>query len=370
MRSSLAVAMVMVVGGGCATLSQKMPVERPAAAVAFAIDGVGIYPKTINVSQGEQTALVYALTQPARVTVEWVDEQGRVVRAMDAGEQPAGTHQEMWDGRAADGQLISLGVYRYVIRAQTAQGESVVYDPSRETGGEEMEPRAFVYDPSTGQFRWVMPTAGYARLRVGLQGFPHLRTLLDWEPLEGGEQQLVWDGLDASGLVIAHDHPQLSITLSAFAMPQNTLIVHGHSVSERSGVATDAPARYLPLSAQGTYLHARHPRAVCHELPVRVEFPSATRFDEQHRPILAGVVPVRVLVDEPDRAHLMNEGFELALYEDLTFLTEDEQGVQPFTYLWNVAALSPGVHLLTVNILSYTDHYGVVTQPVRIEPSS
>jgi hypothetical protein len=211
-----------------------------------------------------------------------------------------------------------------------------------------------------------MPKAGRARLRVGLQGFPHLRTLLDWEPLEAGPQSVVWDGRDASGFVQLTDHPNLTVKLALFALADHTIIVQG--APDRDAGRPQGPAEYPPERAPApAYLHAQHPRPACREARLAVEFPEGTRRDEQGRPVLNGTVPVRVVLDPRDAPHLVNHRFEVALYEDLTFLFEEEESANPFTFLWDTSQLPAGVHLLTVNVLSYDDHYGVVTQPVMIE---
>ena len=35
--------------------------------------------------------------------------------------------------------------------------------------------------------------------------------------------------------------------------------------------------------------------------------------------------------------------------------------------VWHRNLLPPGTHLLTVNLLTYDDHYGVATVPVTVE---
>lgn len=370
MRPGLAVVMTALVAevasAGCAmTRAAQAPAAGAAArATTPVITGVGVEPKTLHPGGG--VTIRYTLTQPATAHIDLVDEDGRVVRRLDAGRQGAGAQTLPWDGRTDEGTPVSGGVYRYIIHALDGAGHHAVHDPSPDHGGEELVPRDFTFDPLTGRMQWLMPRAGRARLRIGIQGFPHLRTLLDWEPLEAGRHELVWDGRDASGLIQAQTHPDLLVKLSAFALPDHTVIVHGEPASdapERAG-----PVAYPPTQHSGAaYLHARHPRAVCHEARLSVEFPRGTRTDAQGRPRLSGTVPVRVVLDPHDAPHLVNQRFEVALYEDLTFLFEEEESVNPFTFLWETGRLTPGEHLLTVNILSYDDHYGVLTQPVVIE---
>lgn len=360
MRSGVAVSMgvlwIGLISSGCATAGR---VKAP-----LAITQVGVEPKTLDPREHGQVKIRCSLTSPAAVFIDLIDEEGQVIRRIEAGPQPVGLLATQWDGRTAEGQAVPRGVYRYVIHAQDASGRQEIYNPS-ETGGEELQPRGFVFDQKTGVFRWIMPKAGRARLRVGMEGFPHLRTLLDWEPMEAGEQTFFWDGLDDSGLMNIKGHPNLSIKLSAFALPHNTIIVRG---DPSLTVPLGQVSPYLPIqnSNKTAYFHAQHPPAVCHEIRLHIEFPGNQLYDPKGRPVLRGVVPIRVTLDERDAPHLVSRRFEVAIFEDLTFLSEEEDGSTPFTYLWDTTHLPLGEYLLTVNVLSYDDHYGVETKGVVI----
>ena len=359
---------VLFVLSGCATVPRLPQAATTLAQEPLPIAHVGVQPKTLEVDRGSMATIRYELAHPATVSIDVVDEEGRVTRRLEAGRQSSGRHQVTWDGYATDSQLVSSGVYRYVIRAQDAEGQSVVYDPSIEMGGEELIPREFTFDHETRTFRWVMPKAGYARIRIGIEGFPHLRTLFDWQPLEGGEQTMEWNGLDASGLIHLADHPKLAITLHAFALPPNAIIVHNPHQAERGELRmTNDRSPSSSDNSRRQYLHARHPRAICHEPRLHIEFPDAPVYDHEGRAILSGRVPVRVVIDPDDAVHLVNSRFEIAIFEDLTVLFEEEDGSNPFTFMWDTSRLKPGPHLLIVNILGYDDHCGVATQPVMIE---
>ena len=358
LMSSIVIAGCAMTPTGRASRSLAMP-----SAIPPAITSVGVDPKTLH--PGGQVTIRYELSQPANVRIDLVDDEGRVVRQLAAGRQIAGPQQIIWDGRADDGTAAPGGVYRYVIRAQNAEGHDTVYDPSRDTGGEELQPRDFTFDRAAGTLQWLMPRAGFARLRIGIEGFPHLRTLLDWEPMEAGRQSMVWDGSDQSGLLNVKDHPNLSIKLTLFAMPDNTVIVRGPRATTRS---SQSPT-YPPLTKRepAAYFHARHPRAVCHEVGFTIDFPEATQRNVDGHPIVAGQIPVRVILNERDASYLVNQRFEVVVYEGLTILFEAEEGTSPFNFLWDTSHLPPGLIVMTVNILSYDDHYGVATVPVVIE---
>lgn len=70
-----------------------------------------------------QTAVAGAVDNPAsgaNVTVQVADINGRLLRSIPLGAQPAGLVNFEWDGRAADGTLLTPG--SYVMSAQASSG--------------------------------------------------------------------------------------------------------------------------------------------------------------------------------------------------------------------------------------------------------
>ena len=107
-----------------------------------------IYPKPVRLGEVKQTALLanfpnplnpetwipYQLAEAARVQIKIYDGLGRLVRAIDLGDKPAGSYfsQEKaayWDGRNDMGEAVSSGVYFYTLAAgeyRTTRRMSVV----------------------------------------------------------------------------------------------------------------------------------------------------------------------------------------------------------------------------------------------------
>jgi hypothetical protein len=84
-------------------------------------------------------------------------------------------------------------------------------------------------------------------------------------------------------------------------------------------------------------------------------------------PVLSGRVPVRVTLHKDDKWWVVDERFEVMFYVDTVFMYEEEDGTSPFTYTWDTETLTEGSHILTVNILSYNDHLGVVSRKVIVK---
>jgi len=77
-----------------------------------------LYPNPANA----EVALETELPQPARLVVDIMDLQGRVVRGLYAGERPAGGLRLLWD--AADDRGVRVAPGTYLVRMATPWGSS------------------------------------------------------------------------------------------------------------------------------------------------------------------------------------------------------------------------------------------------------
>lgn len=341
---------VLVLQGGCATAP-----KREERSEALSTRKVGVAPKSFWPEKGETVVIRWTQTQEAKITLEIHREDGALMRHFET-LSPAGDHTFRWDGKDEEGTPVPAGVYLYSLRSQGENGRETVYDPSLTMGGEELKIERFTFDKEKRQFDFILPRAGRARLRIGLTPFMHLRTLLNWEPMEAGSHTLIWDGLDASNWIRAVDHPNLSVNLAAFALPDNAIIARG--THEESSTFPGAANRRPPKS--GLYLHALHDPAQCRDIFLQVEFPGSEENDEG-LPILDGKTIVRTRLEEKDKNFMVNQRFEIIFSVDTVLLFEEEEGQDPFNFEWDTTGLAPGEHLLTVNLIGYDDHYGVKT---------
>ena len=60
-----------------------------------------------------RTNFRFTITRPGHVELRVYDVQGRAVRALDAGDRSAGTHELPWLGRDEHGQAVASGLYFY-----------------------------------------------------------------------------------------------------------------------------------------------------------------------------------------------------------------------------------------------------------------
>src|SRR5262249_46551466 len=59
------------------------------------------------------TQIAYTLARTARAVIEITDVAGKIVSRIDKGNQPAGAHDTIWNGRDERGVPVASGVYFY-----------------------------------------------------------------------------------------------------------------------------------------------------------------------------------------------------------------------------------------------------------------
>lgn len=365
MRPWVTLLLVATTVCGCATAIRQGGTPKlatqPSAGIHMIVTRVGVEPKQFNPTNGEQAIIRFTLEQPATVTLRIYDEEDGLVKVIRAaGRQAAGAHSMSWDGRDEAGTVIPDGVYVYTLSALDDANRLSLFDPADDTAGERIKPEGGEIDRARHVIGYELPRAARVRIRIGIpDGGPHLRTLVDWQPRQAGHHEEPWDGLDASGTMNLLEHPKTNIGIRAFSLPDNSIIAEGQptaaSVHDAEGANRERRAHRHPSA--GTYLHALHPRAMCREPQLTVELPEKVH----------GRIPIRIRLAPRDRASVLQRRYEVVLFIDTNFFLEEEEGYDPFTYLFDPSTISKGDHLLTVNLLSFDDHVGVVTIPLVVE---
>ena len=73
---------------------------------------LGNYPNPFN----PETWICYDLANPTQTAISIHNTSGMLIRRVNLGNQPAGTHTYHWDGRAENGELAASGVYFYTFK--------------------------------------------------------------------------------------------------------------------------------------------------------------------------------------------------------------------------------------------------------------
>jgi len=181
------------------------------------------------------------------------DQSGAVVKTLANGFRPAGTYNDLWDGRDQNGQLLPQGPY-YAVLEYNFGGEvrsvdltnsgNVRYNPARNTLPSTFSP--FNDDLLTITFT-IPSTQGASRILAFIGLFntdTRFVTLLENVPLGVGTHTIYWDGLDANGqFAVAPPGDSFLFGIFGYTLPNNAIMLQSAPVL--SGVSVD-PNYYDP----------------------------------------------------------------------------------------------------------------------------
>ncbi len=195
------------------------------------------------------------------------------------------------------------------------------------------------FNLATGEIKYTLPEAALVRVRIGIgNGGALLRTLIDWEYREAGPHTEIWDRKDAFGTIDFSHRPDVMAVLACIPADETVRTKYSGKV------------RGFRLSPK-----------------FEVMFPESKATTGEGLPIVSGVVPVRVVVDEKDKAWLTETKYEMVLFVDEAFLTEGEQGISPFNYMLDTRSFNNGPHVLTVNLASFSGEIGTKSFKIYVD---
>jgi hypothetical protein len=166
------------------------------------------------------------------------------------------------------------------------------------------------------------------------------------------------------------NHRDLDVRLTCYTLPANTIIMMGEILpfqfEKNPGKNESRERRNHLWATKGKYLHYAHDPQICHQPRFMVLFSTKAEAENRDVPVVSGVVPIRVELDPRDAWHLINTRFEVMLFIDGVYIYEMEEGSSPFTYNWDTRNFKKGPNLVTVNLIAYDDHIGIVSRKVII----
>lgn len=339
---------------------------------ALEISGVRHDRDHFDPASQESVTIRYTLTDPATVTLNIFDGRDLLIRSLESGVPlKSGEHTWQWDGRDQADRIVPPGAYHYTLQA-SGSGETVEYDLTDLTGGDDLAARDVEWMPDEDTLHYILPGNARVNIRIGLKdGGPLLRTLVNWVPRRRGEQTEVWDGMDESDVLDLANHPKLLIAVQAFSLSDNTLLVGPETNENRLindmpwGETRREPKRH---PRKRMYAHAQQPLESRGDFSIALMLPDDLARTEEGAAEVAGIVPVRLDIDQKDRLRALTRRFETVFYLDGVFIFENEAGFLPMTWNWDATAVNPGTHYLTANLRGYEGNFGIATLKVDVKP--
>ena len=343
-------------------------------AFALSITNVQHTQGVFDLEKQDSIAIRYRLSEPAQVSLKLFDGRDLLIRELSSNEfLSAGDQAFDWDGRDQAGRPVPAEAYRYTLTATNTGGERVEHDVSDLTGGNKLKAQDIQWDKASGQIRYVIGAPARVLVRLGIKDYgPLLRTLVNWVPRPGGVNAEPWDGLDASGQLDLTDHPKLDITIQAFALSDNTILVGRASdtvqlIKDMSWAAQQREAKKTSEVQVANY--ANQPIQTRRDFQVELMLPAELPKTAEGLPIISEITPISLTAGAELQPSIVAQRFETVFFVDGQFAFESEKGYLPLTWRWDPQGSNPGVHYITVNVLGYEGNFGTRTVKVMVQPS-
>lgn len=314
----------------------------------------------------------YHINTAAEVTLHWFDARDLLISSITSQSSvSAGHHELVWDGKDLSGRWVPDEVYRFVLEAISADdGESVIYDLTTNTFGEEVLVDQVSWNPDTHRIQYRLAEPARVSVRIGLENNgPLLRTVLDWLPRNAGVHEESWDGWDQSKLIDVSKHPRLKINAAAFALGKNAVII-GEEIKVSQFVD---PMPWPSIKrvetkqrAKRMYFHAQQPITERGDIDISLALMGDWPVDEHGRVIVSGIVPVSMQVAGHDQQRVLDRRFEPVFFVDGAFAFENEVGYLPTTWLWDTRGISTGKHFINANLRGYEGNFGMASLEVVV----
>lgn len=187
-----------------------------------------------------------------------------------------------------------------------------------------------------------------------------------------------WNGFDASGILDIRDTSGLTILVTAFQLPQYSVITLGNDAidyadyrKKNNWVDPIKKTEEIVLASGDTRIERQHyvSPAKARDPETHLVFAEKNKKNEQGISILkkGEIVQVRVDIDPEDRWLVDENLYEVAFFVNHEFVSEEEQSYLPLSWRWTVGEFDPGQHVFTVNISAFNGKVGVASKLFVIE---
>lgn len=353
---------------GCDRQSAQAPTTASTAKSSLVISQVRLDRERFDPAKGESVEIRFRLNEPATVELAIFDGRDRLVSTTKQ-KLASGDGEMRWNGHDASGKPVPAEAYSYTLTAKNANGQTI-HDLTDLSGGATVAAKDVRWDANEGRIHYYLDKAARVNLRLGLDGGPHMRTVIDWVPRGAGANVETWDGKDASGVLNLAGNPTIVPSVKAYALPDNTMFVGANPDMILFSAHADANAqrqRTGPAPAKQMFNHAQQPLETRGDLAAKLLLAGNARQDKGGRWMVSGKIPLRADIEVAQRQLAIERRFEAVFYVDGVFTHENELGYLPLTWTWDSLQVNNGEHFLTLNIRGYEGNFGTASVKVLVD---
>ena len=198
------------------------------ASPSSGISSVSVSRGFFNPGLGQTIGISLALERPGLLSLLVLAADNRVTRRLMSTEPvEAGKLSRSWDGRDARGRVVADGVYSLKIELRNP-GRRETYLPSGRNA-RPVEVMTTFYDRQNGVVAYKLSAP--SRVFLQARSFRVSRTVVAGEPRTAGSVIDYWNGFDESGKEYIAGLPGFTISITATALPENSIITVGNRAS-------------------------------------------------------------------------------------------------------------------------------------------
>lgn len=291
--------------------------------MALSIDSLRVVPT--NIQPGENTRVMFSLSQPATLTAEMQTLNGTTVTSLlSNAHYPPGQYSLSWDTPAD----LRGGYYTPVITATDTSGESVTEKIPVRTS--KMIPVEYTTQKTlsdTTEIAYTLPQPGLVSVRVGINNGPLYKNLVNWELAAAGTHSIQWDGWDNDSVFRVDKLSNYHIDVRYIPVECNALYV-----ASKKG----APPVSITAPELLRQIHAFVP-----QFSVATDAKTNTGGNNE-------IITLKMTVDPDTLQKLQDIPYEYVLYINGERYGEIEQGTSPCYWDVSTHTLTPGEHIFTV----------------------
>jgi hypothetical protein len=319
-------------------------------------------------SRGESYPIPFTLNEVADVEILLYTADNNLVRTLSSDKLSAGSHTIAWDGKDEEKIVVPDEAYTVVIQAITDKSKTVL-DPRDYSGGEVEKDLKATIDPD-GEIAFSLSYSSRVQIRAGITEGPMLGSLLNWQPRAAGKNILLWNGMDNDHLTNLLLNSKYRLSIAAFKLPDHSIITTGNTSLRYAEYCRLKKWNFEPIpdenrleqrGDQGISPHYYYQRIADADPEIFIDFPESIGKDDSKIPLLdtEEPVPVKVTMNEKDEQFISATKYEVTFFVDFEFMSEEELGFMPITWLWKPNNLKKGKHILTVNVSGFKGQVGV-----------
>jgi len=362
---------------GCAPKPKRVKIMPPPEVKppSFEVTGVSAEPRLFNPTDGETITISYRLSRPAKAIIKIFDPEMCLIKNLLPEDiETTELNKVAWDGRDFEERIVPDEAYFFTIEAMDHQGNIAFYDPTTFSGGEYFSPNV-IFDPISKKVTYELPKDAWVRIRAGISEGPLLKTIVNWAPRFAGKNEESWDGKDESGNIDVLSQKGYRLMAEAITLPENSILTYGNSdynyYEYKTEIAPERPKkRERPLFKSEKILMGSQlegPREVFPRPKFRIQLPEDLEKTKDGLPILRGKTALKIVLDEEVKKIITEQRYEIIFFVDFKFISEEEGGYSPYTWLWDTRGVSNGKHIVTVNVATLTGEVESASLKVMVQ---